>query len=36
LIVARRNVFLDTSFVIALEKKDDPHHAAAGRDTQIR
>jgi predicted nucleic acid-binding protein len=29
LIVAQRVVFLDTSFVIALENKDDPHHARA-------
>ena len=29
MIVARRTVFLDTSFVIALENKDDPHHARA-------
>jgi len=27
--VARRTVFLDTSFVIALENKADPHHALA-------
>jgi len=27
--VAQRPVFLDTSFVIALENKDDPHHARA-------
>jgi predicted nucleic acid-binding protein len=29
LIVAQRTVFLDTSFVIALENKDDPCHARA-------
>jgi predicted nucleic acid-binding protein len=29
LIVAQRVVFLDTSFVIALENKDDPHHTRA-------
>jgi uncharacterized protein len=29
LIVAQRTVFLDTSFVIALENRDDPHHARA-------
>ena len=27
--MARRTVFLDTSFVIALLNKDDPHHARA-------
>ena len=27
--MAERAVFLDTSFVIALENKDDPHHARA-------
>ena len=27
--MAPRTVFLDTSFVIALENKDDPHHARA-------
>ena len=27
--MAQRVVFLDTSFVIALENKDDPHHARA-------
>jgi predicted nucleic acid-binding protein len=27
--VAQRSVFLDTSFVIALLNKDDPHHARA-------
>jgi len=27
--VARRTVFLDTSFVIALENKNDPHHGQA-------
>jgi uncharacterized protein len=29
LIVAGQTVFLDTSFVIALENKDDPYHARA-------
>jgi predicted nucleic acid-binding protein len=29
LIVAQRTVFLDTSFVIALGNKDDPHHERA-------
>lgn len=27
--MAQRVVFLDTSFIIALENKDDPHHARA-------
>ena len=27
--MVQRTVFLDTSFVIALENKDDPHHARA-------
>jgi uncharacterized protein len=27
--VPRRTVFLDTSFVLALENKDDPHHERA-------
>src|SRR5438105_4483881 len=29
LTVAQRTVFLDTSFVVALEAKDDPHHQRA-------
>jgi predicted nucleic acid-binding protein len=29
LIVPARTVFLDTSFVLALENKDDPHHERA-------
>lgn len=27
--MARRTVFLDTSFILALENKDDPHHERA-------
>jgi predicted nucleic acid-binding protein len=27
--VPRRTVLLDTSFILALENKDDPHHARA-------
>jgi predicted nucleic acid-binding protein len=27
--VSRRSVLLDTSFIVALENKDDPHHEGA-------
>lgn len=34
--MAQRAVFLDTSFVIALENKDDPHHGRAkALDTEL-